>query len=55
MVTKCDSAKAQIPPGTLPDYYKMVVNNIASQIENPTYRGITVQLPALAPRLFAIV
>ena len=44
MVTKCDSAKAQILLGTLPDYYKMVVNNIASQTENPTYHGVTVQL-----------
>jgi len=44
VVTKCDSAKAQILLGTLPDYYKMVVNNIASQTENPTYHGVTVQL-----------
>jgi len=44
VLTRCDSAKAQIPPGTLPDYYKMVVNNIASQSENPTYQSVTVQL-----------
>jgi len=43
-VTKCDSAKAPILLGTLPDYYKMVVNNIASQTENPTYHSVTVQL-----------
>ena len=44
VLTKCDSAKAQILLGTLPDYYKMVVNNIASQSENSTYQSVTVQL-----------
>lgn len=44
VLTKCDSAKAQILLGTLPDYYKMVVNNIASQSENPSYQSVTVQL-----------
>jgi len=44
VVTKCDSAKAQILLGTLPNYYKMVVKNIALQTENPTYHDVTVQL-----------
>jgi hypothetical protein len=43
-LTKCDSAKAHILLGTLPEYYKMAVNNIASPTENPTYQSITVQL-----------
>jgi len=43
-LTRCDSVKAQILLGTLPDFYKVVANNIASQTENPTYQSVTVQL-----------
>jgi hypothetical protein len=43
-MTKCDALKAQRLSGTLQEHYKMIVNNIASQTEEPTYNNITIQL-----------
>jgi hypothetical protein len=44
VLTKCDGVKVHILLGTFPDSYKMVISNIASQSEAPSYQSITVQL-----------